>query len=374
MSKNNLIKKPWRAVMTRSLAFLLITFSAFANDSFDMYFFKFYISDLTNIEDAKTAEKKLCAIIDKNCELEVSETINEYSVLPLYSEPDEKSKVIGAFVNARSREKYCAEMLKGDKYLYGKKHHDTEHCFESAFASFIVNKSGVRKNLTHYVSMASNVIDPIKFSSSNLSRIDKVGSSMRTFFRYLRVMDAKNKKIISHYEPREDNWYAFANPDESGTKLWFKFKSDLRSSKYAFLHKATGNGAQDSKLTKAFFNNYISSDMKNFYKKHTHVTKSDYRFIGFVFCSFGTDKSKLISLKYQESSDNKEGKHNKKIKETCSDESYYNVEIPTFSFYKNGFFANSISLIDLEDNDWIKFQRYRKEKAEYHKVQKVVVK
>ncbi len=358
--------------MTRFLAFFLITFSAFASDDFNMYFFKFYISDLTNIEDAKTAQKQLCAMIDNNCELKVTETINEYSVLPLYSEPDEKSKIAGAFVNARSREKYCAEMLKGDKYLYGKDHHDTEHCFESAFASFIVNTSGVRKNLTHYVSMSSNVIDPIKFSPSILSRIDKTASSMRTFFRYLRVMDVKNKKIISHYEPREDNWYAFANPDESGTKLWFKFKSDLRSPKYALLHISTENGAQDSMLTKEFFNNYISSEMKDFYKKHTHVTKSDYRFIGFVFCSFGTDKSKLISLKYQESSDNKKDKHNKKSKEPCGNEINYNVDIPTLSFYKNGFFANSISLIDLEDNDWIKFQRYRKEKAKYHKVQNIV--
>jgi len=340
--------------------------SVFASDDFNMYFFKFYISDLTNIEDAKSAQAKLCGMIDKNCELKVTETINEYSVLPLYSEPDEKSKVIGAFVNARSREKYCAEMLKGDKYLYGKDHHDTEHCFESAFASFIVNKNGVKKNLTHYVSMASNIIDPKKFDQTLLVRRDNLGSSMKAFFRYLRVMDVKNKKIISFYEPREDNWYAFANPDESGTMLWFKFKSDLRSPKYAYLFKAIETGGQDLKLTKSFFLKYVSDEMKSFYKKHTNKTERDFMFVGYNFCSIKKKTSELISIQDKENFNNRLSKD---YMDPCQDKSNYVLELPTSSFYLNGFLTNSSSLIELEDNEWVEDQKFRKEKGWFHKKQ-----
>ncbi len=91
--------------MLRFIIVFFFSMNVFARDDFNMYFFKFYISDLTNIEDAKSAQAKLCGMIDKKCELKVTETIKEYSVLPLYSEPNDKSKIVGALVIAQSREK-----------------------------------------------------------------------------------------------------------------------------------------------------------------------------------------------------------------------------------------------------------------------------
>ena len=53
----------------------------------------------------------------------------------------------------------------------------------------------------------------------------------------------------------------------------------------------------------------------------------------------------------------------------CQDKSNYVLELPTSSFYLNGFLTNSSSLIELEDNEWVEDQKFRKEKGWFHKKQ-----
>src|SRR5690606_7449021 len=116
--------------------------------------------------------KELCKITEKNCTLESAEKFPKYAVLPLYEKPDLKSDIVGAFVNAQSK----------GQTSWG-------HFPKSAMASFVINNSGVKKGINHYVSYSGDLVKSDMEKGDGLRGVefDEEDLHRKGFYAYVRA-------------------------------------------------------------------------------------------------------------------------------------------------------------------------------------------
>ena len=199
-------------------------------DEMPFYFFYFEPNGIPNPMSKKEAQKKLCQLVTKNCELSGDDKFT-FTILPLYEKADLKSQETGYFVNVTlpKRKDYGA-------------------FYESALASFVINKKGDRKDLTHYVSYSSEWIKSNGGGVVGRISFDE-GDQHKLFYAYIRADKALPNTTDSYMKKSKDGkelrirpesefverWYGLANPDESGGVLWLRYKSDLRTPRFSYL-------------------------------------------------------------------------------------------------------------------------------------------
>lgn len=326
--------------------FILGAASAQADDM-PFYFFRFEPYQYRELyKSNQEAQKELCQITEKNCALESAEEFPEYAVLPLYEKPDLKSQVVGAFVNARSKE------------ITSRGHYP-----KSAFASFVINRDGVKKNLTYYVSYSAEWAKATAGGALKVA-FDEEDLHRKGFFAYVRADKAIPntpesfvKNTPNGFRPRSDfneRWYGLANPDESGGVLWLRYKSDLRSPKFSKMEIneklnpnlldeilkqfsaskpfAKGKGFQPCRL--------MGGDLTIMYPTSGFIT-------GFEqFNKIYKGKDLEERIKNSESDCNS----------TKSKQSIYEVKIPLEKIYKNGFLVEGVGFWGIEWKEFVEFQ------------------
>lgn len=337
--------------------------SLIAEDELPFYFFRINNNEIPNVVEKKVAQEKLCSIVEKNCQLDAPK-IEKYSVLPLYEKPDEKSVVVGAFVNAVAPLESCHTFRK-----------DSEHCFLEALNSFVYNSKGDKRNFSHYVSLPAHHAVEGNYPKI-LQQPYKVAESRRNFYRYLRAMDVIPKKESKYHDSIIERWYALANPDGSGSKLWLKYKSDLRSVKYLDLiyDDFTKNNKESFSKIRSFFAKHENSDLEKFYNGNDN-------WVGYNFCKLKGDKLQLIALarnkvefsypRYYFKRMNNDQKtsleNNKQNIDPCSEVmiKYVGIEIPLKDFYENGFFNNDFGVYNPEEIYFFGERNYRVKKTKF---------
>lgn len=315
-------------------------------DEMPFYFFRFEPYQYRELyKSNQEAQKKLCKITEKNCSLESPDEFPEYAILPLYEKPDLKSKVVGAFVNARSK----GITTRG-------------HYPKSAFASFVINNEGIKKDLTHYVSYSSEWAKATAGGALKVA-FDEEDLTRKGFFAYVRAGKALPNTTESYMtmspeglRQRTDfneRWYGLANPDESGSVLWLRYKSDLRSPKFSkmeineklysnfldeILKQYSGlapnnKGIEpcrliDGKLTLVYsVNSNPFATMKDMFNRHK----------GADLGAFAKDKPNICNSIDKEIS-------------------RYEVEIPLEKIYKNGFLVEGIGFLGIEWKEFVEYQ------------------
>jgi len=249
--------------MNRSIFFIAI-FTIFSlqvrADDYPFYFFALRIMNLPNVQETAKAEKELCSFITKNCELSKEKGL-KFSIMKLHDGPDEKSKVVGAFVNA----------LKDG--CYGNDE-EIDHCNASGKASFVVLIDGTRLSLDHYLSVDESKFEHLLFYAR---RGVGYGEEPHNYLRYVRVMDAIPKKETSFYRP-SPHWYALASPKKDNSKIWFNYSSDLRSvflTEIALGHKTGNLVANTCSIAFDLIDDDLVKRLKEHYSSDFYISKND---------------------------------------------------------------------------------------------------
>lgn len=339
--------------------FVLDIASVYA-DEMPFYFFRFEPNQYPELFKSNAeAQKELCKITEKNCTLESAEEFPKYAILPLYEKPDLKSNVVGAFVNAQS---------KGQTSL--------GHFKESALASFVINKSGIKKGIEHYVSYNSEWVKTWLENGdfTGVIAFDVGELHAKGFFAYVRADKAIPNtpesyvvRVDDSFDPKEkfdERWYGLANPDESGGVLWLRYKSDLRTAKYIGVDL---NVDSDTDLMKKLKND-LGFTTKNEVSRLRLCRMPNSRTATFVYApylpDFKTSISKLNSLKAAEIEKLIKGKNDPCLQKG-SKTSRYEYEVELDLIYKNGFFVQGVGFGGIERKDLVERQKVRSLFMEY---------
>tara|TARA_R110000868_G_scaffold163335_1_gene395478 strand:+ start:3164 stop:4207 length:1044 start_codon:yes stop_codon:yes gene_type:complete len=321
---------------------MIVSSTSVLTDEMPFYFFALRIMNLPNVQETAKAEKELCSFITKNCELSKEKSL-KFSIMKLHDGPNEKSKVVGAFVNA----------LKDG--CYGNDE-EIDHCKASGKASFVVLVDGTRLALDHYLGATAEDMAEVK----TLYR-KGVGEESHAYLRYVRVVDAVPKTQSSFYKPVE-RWYGLASPAKNNEIVWFKYHSDLRNLELTFF-SYDFNEQLDS-LTCKHLSSKISprviKDLKMDYKKVSKL-KGDKCFgIKFVICGADSKFFKVKILSYADYLNNFIPAYNRaenmkfsKMIQTVSIQKSRNIScselpgdrlilIPVADYYENGFLKNKV--------------------------------
>ena len=290
-------------------------------------------------------QKKLCQLVTKNCELSGDDKFT-FTILPLYEKADLKSQETGYFVNVTlpKRKDYGA-------------------FYESALASFVINRKGYRKDLTHYVSYSSDLAKKVSGGSIRQLAFDE-GDQHKGFYAYLRVDKAIPNTSLSWMKNRSNDgfeinenvaerWYGLANPDESGGVLWLRYKSDLRSPKFSKME-----------INEKHYPNFLNEILKQFSGSAPNNKGIEpCRFIDgkltFVYSvnanPFATFKEMLNRHKgadlgiFAKDKPNICNSKDKKI-------SRYEVAVPLEKIYKNGFLVEGVGFLGIEWKEYVEYQ------------------
>ncbi len=341
--------------MNRSIFFIAI-FTIFSlqvrADDYPFYFFALRIMNLPNVQETAGAEKELCSFITKNCELSKEKGL-KFSIMKLHDGPDEKSKVVGAFVNA----------LKDG--CYGNDE-DIDHCRKSGKASFVVLIDGTRLSLDHYLSVDGEAFDNYTFSRQRF----RVGEYPHNYLRYVRALDAMPKKEVSFYEP-SPHWYALASPKKDNKKLWLRYESDLRSPYLAAIEFGMDRTLAEPNTCSVMFKYFSEaqiSKLKKSYVQGISISRDDPCYHAhYYICGTGNQSVRLIALGVMENEKNVFSKSRNFFKLSFSEmrrkyssskldnsicESFPKdavIELPLSVFYEDGFLKNSVRLYFLEE-------------------------
>lgn len=335
------------------------------DDDYPFYFFALRIMNLPNVQETAKAEKELCSFISKNCELSKEKGL-KFSIMKLYEGPDEKSKVVGAFVNALKDGCYG-----NDEYI--------DHCKESGKASFVVLIDGTKLSLGHYLSIDESQIDQLTF----YARIGVgYGEDPHNHLRYIRAVDALPKEEVSFYKPAQ-HWYALASPKLNGDKLWFRYNSDLRSIHFSSLGFGHKKGNLVSNACTVLFNYMKPETIKKYqstYLKDPYISQGDPCFaVAYYVCGILDDNlkimpfsikeyKKLLQPHYEKFSNishpivTKKYSSKGKAENLCQyfpDKSTFNV--PVAIFYKNGFLHKSVWFGFIEVKKFFEEKKYIEE-------------
>ncbi len=329
-------------------------------DEMPFYFFYFEPNGIPNPMSKEEAQKKLCKLVTKNCELSGDEKFT-FTILPLYEKADLKSQETGYFVNVTlpKRKDYGA-------------------FYESALASFVINRKGDRKDLTHYVSYSSEWIKSNGGGVVGRISFDE-GDQHKLFYAYMRADKALPNTPDSYMKKSKDGkelrirpksefverWYGLANPDESGGVLWLRYKSDLRNPRFAHL-------SLNPSLAKSTIDELMS--VFGPAESNRYVAKSDGKKVKSLFiCRMLNDKEITLvhAISYDYLSDLK--KKRKKLimrddralpksenREICLSEkatlSKFEYAIRLDKIYKNGFFRPGFGIPMIELKEYVEYQ------------------
>lgn len=323
---------------------LLLIGSASA-DEMPFYFFYFEPNGISNPISKKEAQKKLCKLVAKNCELS-DEAKFTFTILPLYEQADLKSKETGYFVNVTLP-----------------KRNDFGAFYESALASFVINKKGDRKDLTHYVSYSPDWVKITSGGSIMQLAFDE-GDMHKSFFAYIRASKAVPNTPESYVVRAEDGfrsrsdfnerWYGLANPDESGGVLWLRYKSDLRSPKFSVMKI---NEKLYPNFLDEILNQYSGLELNN---DGLQLCRSIDDKLTVVYPitkpnAFGAVKSMFKRYKGADLRAFAKDKPNICISDD-KEVSRYEVEIPLEKIYKNGFLVGGVGFFGIEWKEFVEYQ------------------
>ena len=339
---------------------LLSNFPVSAGENYPFYFFRLKPTKMKNLLSREEAQKELCKIVSKNCEIPPDSAYDyppearailskvstdfempsdkklKYSVQKLYKDPDKKSEIVGAFVNAASGLWYCKNFA--------------EHCYASALASFVINLKGEKKYLKNYVSETPDMID--RKTRNNLASKIGAGEYQSSYYAYMRAMDAIPNDPLSYHAKPTMHWYALANPDESGSKMWFQYKSDLRTPKYALL-KSDRNIQSEfhSRIDKIY-------DVKGMVGKTFMICRTlsneSLSIVLVVSGSFNgyAKEVKKHKIKSFKAFNNGDPVCDSKDSSLSSQETAVKIS----DFLENGFLKNGFSIFGIEYTDYVEYQ------------------
>ena len=315
-------------------------------DEMPFYFFYFEPNGIPNPMSKKEAQKKLCQLVTKNCELSGDDKFT-FTILPLYEKADLKSKETGYFVNVT---------------LPKRNHYGA--LYESALASFVINRKGDRKDLTHYVSYSSDLVKKISGGLISQLAFDE-GDQHKGFYAYVRADKAIPSTSLSWMKNRSNDgfeinenvaerWYGLANPDENGGVLWLRYKSDLRSPKFSKME-----------INKKLYPDFLDEVLKQFSASRPFAKGK-----GFQPCRLmGSDLTIMYPANgfitgFEKFNKTYKGKDlEERIKNSTSDcnstdskQSIYEVRIPLEKIYKNGFLVEGVGFWGIEWKEFVEFQ------------------
>lgn len=343
----------------------------FAGENYPFYFFRLKPTKMKNLLSREEAQKELCKIVAKNCEIppdsaydyppelktKVCKVVKKcdfpkdkklrFSIQKLYKSADEKSEIVGAFVNASSGLDDCFNFA--------------EHCYISALASFVINKNGEKKELNHYVSRSSDEVE--KLSDFDLFRKIGAGEVQSSYFAYVRAMDAIPNDPLSYHVKPTMHWYALANPDESGSKMWFQYKSDLRTPKYGILRTNEVNKDFQTKLDDRYNNQHLMS------KPYMICRMYGDSKLSIVFVKRGSfdtyvEESTKHNVKSFKGFSNGDPVCDSKEAEPTIHETVLDVK----EFYENGFLKKGFTIFGIEYTDYVEYQESVPVYSVYHNV------
>lgn len=343
----------------------------YAGENYPFYFFRLKPTKMENLLSREDAQKELCKIVSKNCEIRADSEYDyspearariskvstnfelpknkklKYSVQKLYKDSSEKSEVVGAFVNAASGLSYCRKF--------------SEHCYVSSLASFVINLKGDKKSLNNYVSQSQSQLNDK--TGLDLSRKVGAGEYQSSYFAYMRAMDAIPNDPLSYHAKPINHWYALANPDESGSKMWFQYKSDLRTPKYAILRTNEVNKDFQTKLDNRYNNQHLIS------KPYLICRMYGDNKLSIVFVRRGTfdtyvEESRKHKVKSFKAFSSGDAVCDSKETEPTIHETVLNVE----EFYENGFLKKGFTIFGIEYTDYVEYQESVPVYSIYHNV------
>ena len=339
-------------------------------DEMPFYFFSFRPNGLVGAISKKEAQNKLCQLVSSNCELAGDNNLT-FTIMPLYEKADLASKEAGYFVNVT-----IPRLI------------DYGIIYENALISFIINKKGDRKDLTHYVSYSSEWINSSKEVPGPI--LFDEGDQHKTFYSYIRADKALPNTPDSYMKKSKDGnklrirpesefterWYGLANPDESGGVLWLRYKSDLRNPRFAHLS-----------LNPSLAQSTIDELMRVFgpAESNRYVAKSDGKKVKSLFvCRMLNDKEITLvhaisvrtrrSVGYSSEDIDKREKARldlmikdkkdlpeSKFSEICSDRdselSKYEYSLQLDKIYKNGFLRPGVGFGVIELKEFVEHQK-----------------